>query len=185
VSLLGSKNLDDMPIRIQRFRMRLMRFSYCVSHVPGKNLNTADTLSRLPDLKGDPSAAELQEEVETYVNHIVQHLPATEKKLEEIKQEQDKDPICKQVKEYCYTKWPSKSHLKGTIKAFEKVKEELSIADGLLLRGNRVVIPTSLREDILNKLHSGHQGLVKCRQRARQSVWWPNIYSQIENIVTK
>ena len=48
VSLLGSKNLDELPIRIQRFRMRLMRYSYSISHVPGKHLTTADTLSWAP-----------------------------------------------------------------------------------------------------------------------------------------
>ena len=36
VSLLGSKSLDDLPARIQRFRMRMMRFTYTISHVPGK-----------------------------------------------------------------------------------------------------------------------------------------------------
>ena len=36
VSLLGSKLLDSLPLRVQHFRMRLMRFTYTISHVPGK-----------------------------------------------------------------------------------------------------------------------------------------------------
>ena len=48
VSLLGSKSLEDLPARIQRFRMRMMRFTYTISHVPGKDLCTADVLSRAP-----------------------------------------------------------------------------------------------------------------------------------------
>ena len=48
VPLLGSKCLQDMPPRIQRFRMRLMRYSYQIVHVPGKDLTTADTLSKAP-----------------------------------------------------------------------------------------------------------------------------------------
>ena len=48
VPLLSSKNLDEMPIRVQRFRLHLMRYSYSISHVPGKDLSTADTLSRAP-----------------------------------------------------------------------------------------------------------------------------------------
>ena len=48
VSLLGGKALDDLPPRIQRFRMRLMRYNYTVNHVPGKSLSTADTLSLSP-----------------------------------------------------------------------------------------------------------------------------------------
>lgn len=48
VTLLGKSPLDVLPPRIQRFRMRLMRFSYEVVHVPGKSLVTADVLSRAP-----------------------------------------------------------------------------------------------------------------------------------------
>ena len=46
VPLLSTKNLEDRPARVQRFRMRMMRFSYAISHIPGKSLCTADALSR-------------------------------------------------------------------------------------------------------------------------------------------
>jgi len=48
VLLLSSKALDAVPVRVQRFRLRLMRFRYSISHVPGRELNAADTLSRAP-----------------------------------------------------------------------------------------------------------------------------------------
>ena len=48
VPLLGTKHLDCLPPRILRFRLRLNRFSYDIKHVPGKELYTADTLSRAP-----------------------------------------------------------------------------------------------------------------------------------------
>ena len=48
VPLLSSKNLDEMPIRVQRFHLRLMHYSDSIKHVPGKSLCTADTLSRAP-----------------------------------------------------------------------------------------------------------------------------------------
>ena len=38
IPLLSSKNLDEMPIRVQRFRLRLMRYSYFISYVPGKSI---------------------------------------------------------------------------------------------------------------------------------------------------
>ena len=123
--------------------------------------------------------------MEAYIDLNVEHLPATEKKLGEIAREQDNDPFCKQVKEYCPSKWPSKANRRDPIKAFAKVKEELSVAKGLLLRGNRVVIPLSLQPEILDKLHSGHQGFVKCRKRASYSVWWPKINQQIEDTMAK
>ena len=48
VPLLSTRNLEDLPARVQQFRMRMTRFTYSVSHVPGKALFTADTLSRAP-----------------------------------------------------------------------------------------------------------------------------------------
>jgi len=41
VPLLSTKRLDELPLRVQRFRMRLMRFQFSISHVPGKSLITA------------------------------------------------------------------------------------------------------------------------------------------------
>uniref|UniRef100_A0A3B1ISF7 Gypsy retrotransposon integrase-like protein 1 n=1 Tax=Astyanax mexicanus TaxID=7994 RepID=A0A3B1ISF7_ASTMX len=35
----------------------------------------------------------------------------------------------------------------------------------------------------LAKLHEGHQGVVKCRERARQSVWWPGLSQQLNELV--
>ena len=52
VPLLSTKHLEDLPARVQRFWLCMMRFSYTISHEPGKSLHTADTLSRdlSPDL---------------------------------------------------------------------------------------------------------------------------------------
>ena len=91
VPLLGSKCLQDMPPRIQRFRMRLMRYSYQIVHVPGKDLTTADTLSRAPlhrSLTKDEK--QLNEDLNLYVSHIVECLPTTERRLQEIRLRQMK-----------------------------------------------------------------------------------------------
>jgi len=64
------------------------------------------------------------------------------------------------------------------------VKDELSVHKGLLLRGNRLVIPPALRKEILAKIHSGHQGATKCRARARQSVWWPGLGKELEDLIS-
>jgi hypothetical protein len=50
-------------------------------------------------------------------------------------------------------------------------------------QGTRIVIPHSLQNDILNRVHDGHQGIVKCRERARASVWWIGLSSQLEAVV--
>jgi len=53
----------------------------------------------------------------------------------------------------------------------------------LLIRGSRIVNPLLLRADILQKIHDGHQGLTKCRNRAKPSVWWPGLSAELQNTV--
>ena len=46
VPLFSTKHLEEMPIRVQRFRLRMMRYDFSIFHVPGKQLLIADALSR-------------------------------------------------------------------------------------------------------------------------------------------
>ena len=85
--------------------------------------------------------------------------------------------------EFCLTQWPEKCNLSEKVRPYFGVAQEMSIADGLLLRGNRMIIPQSLRKDILAKIHTNHMGIVKCRERARQAVWWPGLAKQLEELV--
>ena len=55
------------------------------------------------------------------------------------------------------------------------MKGELSLHGGLLVRGDGIVVPFSLRKQIMERIHEGHMGVAKCRERAAQSVWWPRI----------
>ena len=77
------KHLDNLPPRILRFHLRLMRFDYQIVHVPGKYLYTADTLSRapLPTDSNDESCKQ-QEEVEHFIQSVVSHLPASKERFE-------------------------------------------------------------------------------------------------------
>ena len=52
------------------------------------------------------------------------------------------------------------------------------------MRNNRIVIPSFLHEDMLDRLHTGPQGITKCYRRALQSVWWPGLNSHLERLVT-
>lgn len=53
----------------------------------------------------------------------------------------------------------------------------------LLLKGKRLVIPKTLQADVPEKLHVGHLGIVKCQDRAKQSVWCPGLITQVKKLV--
>ena len=79
--------------------------------------------------------------------------------------------------------WPSRQVLAGAVKHYYSVASELAVEDGLLMRGNQAVIPASLRLEMLDRIHTGHQGITKCRERARISLWWPGLSKQLEELV--
>ena len=95
VPLLSTTHLDQMPPRVLRFRLRLTRFDYTISHVPGKLLYTADALSWAPD----PSETSPQEyqDTEFLVNALVAYLPAQADRLEQYRKAQRSDSMCSQI----------------------------------------------------------------------------------------
>ena len=42
-----------------------------------------------------------------------------------------------------------------------------------------------MRIDVLDRLHDAHQGITKCRERAKTSVWWPGLSQQLKEVVKK
>ena len=67
------------------------------------------------------------------------------------------------------------------IKPFLHYWERLWVQDDVIILDNRTIIPTRLRDRILQCLHSAHQGTSQMFSRAEQSVFWPNMHSDIEN----
>lgn len=97
-----------------------------------------------------------------YVTSIVTSLPATEKRLHEIQQHQEADPVLQLVKKYSLEGWPSKNRVEAMVQPYFQFAGELTVENGLLLKGCRLVNPKSLQSDILEKLHGAHQGITKC-----------------------
>ena len=185
LSLFGNKDLNDLSPRIQRFRMRMMWYMYDVEYVPGKLLSTADLLSRIPTTNISNTEKNFVSVVEAHVNLVINSLPATNDGLQNIRYELLVDPICSQVIEFSQNGWPSNKNLHYKFQPYRKVSDDLCYHRGLLMKGNRLVIPLSLQRDILERIHEGHQGIVKCRERAKTSVWWPGMSKDIELFIGK
>ncbi|UYV80861.1 K02A2.6-like [Cordylochernes scorpioides] len=141
----------------------------------------ADMLSRKPMSK--PHKDELEEELSAYIQSI--EFPATEERLLEISRKKKEDSLCSQLAKYCMSGWPkNKREVDPALRGYWQFQEDLTYQNGLLLRGQRILIPKSLRKDILEKLHQGHFGINKCRSRAKESVWWLGISQEIERMVS-
>lgn len=159
----------------------MTRFEYSIQHVPGKFLYTADALSRAPNTSEVP--AEEYPDTEFLVQSLVAYLPADADHLESYRQAQKADATCSKLLQFCKEGWPSKHQVKGDLALYWKVREKISVGSDLLLYGTRIIVPKSLQAETMHKIHQGHQGILKCRQRVSASVWWPGVSKDMENFV--
>jgi hypothetical protein len=84
---------------------------------------------------------------------------------------------------YVLNGWPNKNTLSRNLKVYYNEQSYLSVHDGLLMRSSRLVIPASLRHDVLRYLHDGHQGVSKTKEAAAKVVWWPGLSNDVDIMV--
>ena len=179
---LFKKPLFSAPPRLQRMMLSLQKYELYVNYKPGKTLFIADTLSRAPGSQtGNPEQTE-----ENFYVHTIQNLPITAPKIEEFKTETDNDKILQKLINIVKTGWPeNKSSVDPQVREYWFIRHEISEQEGLLLRGERLIVPSSLRVEMLRKIHENHLGIEKCKRRARDVLYWPGMNDQIEQIVSK
>ena len=185
VPLLATKDLSEMPPRVLRFRLRMMRYNPTVVYVPGKDQVVADALSRAPTAGPDSLDVSFLEELDEFAATTMSILPATTARQREIRAAQDDDSVCVEVKRYCEQGWPAFMPHHPALQPYWEKRGSLTVIDGIILMNDRFVIPLSLRMDILDKIHQGHLGITKCQARARESVWWPLLCKEVEATVKK
>ena len=158
--------------RLQRWAQLLGAYQYTITYRPGERLANADGLSRLP-------LPQVPEKTSTPVEIIslLQTLQSSPITADHIKKWTDKDPILSRVRNFVSKGW--KDTCEDALSPYWQRKDELSLLDGCVLWGNRVVIPVVGRDQVLHLLHDGHPGITKMKSIARQVVWWPSMDSDL------
>jgi hypothetical protein len=168
-----NKPKAKLPPRIERMVMKMQNLDFTAVYTPG-NTNMTDYLSRHA----------LPERVETgHENHVkavieVHHAIM----LETIKTATREDPVLQQVKEALITgRWNKMSPESAP---YYELRAEIYMAEGLLLRHDRIIPPETLREKIIHTAHNqGHLGITKTKAMTRKKYWFPAMNQRIENIV--
>ena len=80
--------------------------------------------------------------------------------------------------------WPSTiREVPSEIQPYWTFREELTVEDGMILKGTQIVVAHKKGQTTLQLIHEGHLGLGKCKLRAKDTVYWPGLNDQLEKLV--
>lgn len=190
LEMIVRKPLLKAPPRLQRMLQKIQGYDFEVEYRSGKTMTLADTLSRMP-CQRDRDAIDLDlrvDGVDLSADEIsfceFDFLSFTPKKQYQLREATKADPVLNALMEIIVNGWPENiKALPADIRPYWAFRDELAIEDGIIFKGQEVIIPQILREDVLRQLHVSHQGIEKTRLFAKECAYWPNINRDIEDLV--
>ena len=176
--LLSLYNTPRRPkqMRVDRHRMKLEAYTFKVEHIPG-SLMPCDYGSRRgcppPRMYTEEEAEELGVELndEIYVNRVVEEqLPYA------ITKDVLREALARDAKIMMLTEDIQTGACRKALTGYINVFEELSLVDGLVVRGDhQLVIPEELQPLVVQLAHEGHMGVDKTLGLLRESCWFPGM----------
>ena len=127
---------------------------------PGNSIPVPDALSRayLPNTEDDDKSLEYQ------VHLLVSNLPVSEPKLRETQNATENDQVLQKLRELILDGFPdSKRSMPPELSPYFQVRSELSIAEELIFKGDKIVIPSALRKEMKERIHMGHIRIERCK----------------------
>ena len=119
------------------------------------------------------------------VHYVTSSLNCSADKLQTLHESTKQDDTLVLLKEIVTQGWPEKiKDLPPEPQPYWTFWEAITVADGLLLKGNHIIIPDKDRPQILKQIHEGHLGIQKCLHRVKATVYWPKLYDELKALVT-
>ena len=182
LQVIFSNPRHQTSIRLQRMTVRMFDYEFKVEYRPGKT-NISYYTSRHPLPRENCTKRELgtTKDVNQYVNFIVSSdIPRAISKEELIKATDDDRELqnvnrCIREKRF--------DHGNKDMQVYANVSKVLTVVEGLVLRGERIVVPRGLRESMVKIAHGGHQRIIQTKRLLRAHVWFPGIDAVVEKHV--
>ena len=170
-----------MRVAVQPPLLNLQDYNFKLKHEAGKD-NPTDYMSR--HTSGTPTTTEQKEHkeaelVDTHVNVIIRDDLPVALTLGQMRAATAKDPQLQLLTTAVQSGYMHNTE-KGMLKPCRDIFSELSVAQGLILRGSKLVVPEELRPQVITLAHEGHQGIVRTKQFLRATTWFPGMDKLME-----
>lgn len=180
VAIFGEKK--GIPVmaagRLQRWATFLSSFDFGISYIPGKENGCADALSRLSRATDSDGSAEEC----SYLNLIGMDFQKPIN-FDDVAKESENDENVSEVILLIKNGWPRSVKKCNSLQGYFVRRNELTIEQGVVMWGHRVVIPKKFRKTLLEEVHSSHLGIVKAKALVRSFFWWPGIDKELEMFI--
>ena len=144
--------------------------------------NPSDYISRHPLVSDKLSSKEIEHQ-EGYLNMVVDDNVSEAISIQRVKEAIDKDEKLSRLQEMVLSGEKVNVFNDG-LAGYKQVWDELSVCDQLLMRGEKIVIPETLEDDV-KIAHEGHMRTVKCKQFLRSNAWFPKMDKRVEKEIFK
>ena len=180
------KPLGSVPPRLQRMMLQLQRYELDVLYTSEKAIPVADAMSRAQLPTTADAHDRMNSDIEVMVHAITSSLPMSETQRDELQRATAQDEELQALRNVIFSGWPDNiKAVPSIVRPFWAITEELHEADQMLFKGTKVIIPTIFRSEMLRRIHEGHQGADKSKERARAVMYWPNMNNEIADYVSK
>ena len=191
IPILDKYSLDQISNpRLQRLRERIAAYTFTTSWLKGSLLCLPDALSRAPVSRPTAEDLALCQELSASVRAVSVSVPSAlaqdpqDLLLDHLRREADLDASYGLLVDLIVRGFPTaRTAVPPALLPYWAPRDLLSVDDGLVLHGSRILIPPSCRKDVLSRLHAAHRGAESTIRRARSTVWWPAIESDIKSTV--
>ena len=174
------KPMHKISPRLRRLALRLYVYAFNLEYLPGSKMMIADALSRACG-----SGEITEDEDAKFSIHNILVCPVSDARMLELRTVTTADVQLQLLIKYIMFGFPEhKKDVCEEVRPFWDVRNELSYIEDLVLYGNRIIIPLSMQNTIIELLHSSHMGMVKTKARANEIVYWPGMSSQLERIIS-
>ena len=161
----------NLHLNVDKIQLRMTEVPFIGHTATANELYVADTLSR---------AYLLNESVPASVTAIneassAENLAMSANRLKRLRTASRNDASLQHVAKLVEKGWPARHEVRDIAMSYYSVRSLLTIDNYLLFKDNQLVVPSSMRDEMMDCAHKSHGGIGACLRRMRECIFWPGM----------